>query len=91
MGRIDRCPPSSPAAQAVEKPIEQPTPKEETSEQTWERSLRRWLGSDWTPHFEAQQERAELEEIDRSAGVLGEVESSYLILLRVTYSSITVQ
>ena len=57
-----------PVAQAVEKPTEQPKPREETVEQT---RGRRWLESDWTPHFEAQQERAELEEIERQTKVQG--------------------
>ena len=60
-----------PVAQAVEKPTEQPTPREETTEQTRERSLQCWLESDWTPHFEAQQGRAELEEIERQTEMQG--------------------
>ena len=62
---------TDPVAQAVEKPTEQPKPKERTAEQTRERNLRRWWESDWTPHFEAQQERAELEEIKRQTEVQG--------------------
>ena len=62
---------ADPVAQAVEKPTEQPTPREETTEQTRERSLQHWLETDWTPHFEAQQERAELEEIERQTEVQG--------------------
>ena len=59
---------TDPVAQAVEKPTEQPKPREETVEQTRER---RWLESDWTPHFEAQQKRAELEAIERQREVQG--------------------
>ena len=59
---------ADPVAQAVEKPTDQLKPKEETVEQT---RGKRWLESDWTPNFEAQQERAELEEIERQREVQG--------------------
>ena len=63
---------TDPIGKAVRKPAEADHPEsQERAPETEQEKLQRWWASDWTPHFEAAQARAEQEEIDRQRDVQG--------------------
>ena len=63
---------TDPIGKAVRKPAGADHPEsQERAPETEQEKLQRWWASDWTPHFEAAQARAEQEEIDRQRDVQG--------------------